>query len=458
MKKVVRIIVLSLIFLSLLFFAYRFPYSGDDWAFAASYGIDQLKSFFSDLNGRYLGNILAIIICRNNIVKTLFISLVIWMILYFGTKIIKKDNTFLIIILYILLLTVNAKTLAQGIIWSSGFCNYATSTLIVILLLYLYIKKPKLKGIKLYYLALGFIGSFFVENITIAIWLFALTINIVDFIKNKKINKDYIWLFIGSSLGSLGMFLNPSYLKVVDKTDTYRAFMINDFRITMFPYYFLNYVSIIFKIAVIFLVIIKNKKGIVNWFYGLAYIVASLNMMFYGKFVNTWFVYVLVIFYFLMAIAFWFINRNLLYKEQKGVLFLTLLVLLPLFFVYPVGARNFLTIYMLLNIFYLSIASKYINEYYCFIPALILLVAFYSYTFISYNKDFKKVISLRHQIVEKIKKGDKEIILNDKYYFEVKVHYPFADRGFIKSSFSELYHISDDWEMHFKGGMTTDFE
>lgn len=458
MKKAVRIIVLVSIFLSLLFFAYRFPYSGDDWAFAASYGINQLKSFFSDLNGRYLGNIFAIIICRNNIVKTIFISLVIWLILYFGTKIIKKDNTFLIIILYILLLTVNVKTFAQGIIWSSGFCNYATSTLIVILLLYLYLKKPHLKGIKFYYLALGFFGSFFVENITIAIWLFALTINILDFIKNKKINKDYKWLFIGSSLGALGMFLNPSYLKLVDKTDTYRAFMNSNYIVTMFPYYFLNYVSLVFKLIVVILVIIKNKKGVVNLFYGLSYVACSIGMIFYKSFAADWFTYVMVVFYFLIAIAFWFINRNLLQKEQKSILFLTLLILLPLFFVYPVGARNFLGIYMLLNIFYLSIFIKFINEYYFFVPALILLVVFYSNTFVKFNNDFKKIASLKQQIVEKVKKGDKEIVLNAKYFFNIKVHYPFPDYGFIKSGFSELYHLPDDWQMIFRAGIKKDIE
>ena len=50
---------------TIVFFAlfyYFLPFAGDDWAWGSDIGIERLKNGFDGYNGRYLGNILIIIV------------------------------------------------------------------------------------------------------------------------------------------------------------------------------------------------------------------------------------------------------------------------------------------------------------------------------------------------------------------------------------------------------------
>ena len=187
MKKRLCIITYILIIISLLLFTYQFPYSCDDWGWATSYGINQLLSKFSNLNGRYLGNILIILISRNNIIKTCFMSGIIFLILYFGTKILKKNNLNLVLVFYAIFLIMPWPIFSQAIIWSSGFCNYAVSTLIIILVIYIILKKAKIKWPFIVYTFIGYCGSLLVENVTIYILIISILINICFYFTKKEI-------------------------------------------------------------------------------------------------------------------------------------------------------------------------------------------------------------------------------------------------------------------------------
>ncbi|XVK01651.1 hypothetical protein NR806_07665 [Staphylococcus lugdunensis] len=57
------------------------PLSGDDWTWRTHVGMDRLKSFFYDYNGRYISNIIEIIFVRSSFIRvigmTIFSSLLI---------------------------------------------------------------------------------------------------------------------------------------------------------------------------------------------------------------------------------------------------------------------------------------------------------------------------------------------------------------------------------------------
>lgn len=75
-KKTIGISVF--LFLIFLFFVYLFPYSGDDWAWGSQVGLDRLLENFDNYNGRYVGNLLVMVLTRSKFINMVFtgISLV----------------------------------------------------------------------------------------------------------------------------------------------------------------------------------------------------------------------------------------------------------------------------------------------------------------------------------------------------------------------------------------------
>lgn len=65
------------LFLTLFLLCFLFPYTGDDWAWGIDLGIERMNSWFKDYNGRYLGNMIVIVLTRSNILKTLAMSVCI---------------------------------------------------------------------------------------------------------------------------------------------------------------------------------------------------------------------------------------------------------------------------------------------------------------------------------------------------------------------------------------------
>lgn len=445
MKKSVKILILALIFVSLLAFCYTFPYSGDDWAFATTYGNIQLKEFFKNLNGRYLGNILAIIISRNNIIKTIYMSIVIFLIIYFSTKLIKKDNTILMIIFYILFLTMNNSIFAQSIIWSSGFCNYATASLFMILILYFCLNKINFKYSVVIYFLLSFLGSLLVENMTLALFGFALIINIRNYFKTRKINYNYLALLLGSILGLLIMFLNPSYLKILNKADNYRSLEQTNLEKMMFPYLFFNPFLNLLKIITILFVVFK-KPSVRNIIIGSAFNIFIIILMFYEKLPN---ILIFVILYCIVGGLFLFVNRKIINKNLKIIFTLIVLTIIPLFFVNPIGARNFLPIYLLELIFYLSLISDYLIKFKFNYLIIFTAIIVYGFTYYIYNVDFKATEVVRNQLITKINEGQKEINVNLEVFEKNKVHYPLPYLKGDKVAFSEFYHTKKGWTINY---------
>ena len=83
-----------------------FPYSGDDWAWGSSIGLDRLSVFFKDYNGRYVGNLLVLVLTRLKIFDIIFMSFIILGIVYFCFKIInssKKSSILMTIFLFLVI-------------------------------------------------------------------------------------------------------------------------------------------------------------------------------------------------------------------------------------------------------------------------------------------------------------------------------------------------------------------
>ena len=218
-----------ILFIILFIISYMFPYAHDDWAWGSSIGIERLNSLFDGYNGRWLGNLSVLLLTRNRILKAFITSIVLTYIMVYIKKLINYENKNSIYLSILLMILMPVSIIAQSIAWVSGFTNYV----IVILFLLMYInfnkniftnKKVEIdnKFIVLF-LLLGFANSLFIEHITI--YNLLLSIFVVLFIKykDKKISIPNVSYLIGSLCGTILMFSNSAYHKVMNATDDYRT-------------------------------------------------------------------------------------------------------------------------------------------------------------------------------------------------------------------------------------------
>lgn len=82
MKKRVKIqwFVYALVFALFLYIGYKVPYCHDEWRWGTDARFQLMKRGFAGYNGRYLGNLLAVLITRSVMAKTLVIAVgVVWL-------------------------------------------------------------------------------------------------------------------------------------------------------------------------------------------------------------------------------------------------------------------------------------------------------------------------------------------------------------------------------------------
>lgn len=216
-----------IVFSIILVIAFMFPYTHDDWAWGSSLGIDRLTTLFRDYNGRYVGNLLVILLTRFRVLRALFISITLWLIIHFIKKILANNDMAKYIAILLCLLMPTA-IMAQSIAWTSGFTNYVIPIAIVFIVMYynidLFKDNVESKHINVIVsLILGFIASLFVEHMTIYNVLFAIALSIYAYIKNKKIDVSLLMYLIGSIAGAVLMFSNGAYGLILNSTDTYRT-------------------------------------------------------------------------------------------------------------------------------------------------------------------------------------------------------------------------------------------
>ena len=122
-----------------IYISRNIPYLSDDWNWGSG---DGLKQFFGmSVNSRICGNALALVLCRFPILKTLIIGISIWLYIYLCVKFVNlvcvnsANYIFSHLIISLLFFTINHELWLQTFGWVSGFCNYVTSSICLILYL-----------------------------------------------------------------------------------------------------------------------------------------------------------------------------------------------------------------------------------------------------------------------------------------------------------------------------------
>ena len=193
------------------------PYTGNDWAWGSSEGVERLKNFFIETDGNYLGNVIAMLLTRSKALKIVIEAISLTLLCLLPYFLLKSKNIFTV------LLSAMLTVFAPGEMFS-GFAAYTTgfSKLMPALLFnlfYIYTvrnlfgeREPNYKKYVAYILFFGsFFSSLCCEYFAIYNVLFALLMIVwcrVKFYDAKNVN---LFALLGSLLGTVCVFSNRSY-------------------------------------------------------------------------------------------------------------------------------------------------------------------------------------------------------------------------------------------------------
>lgn len=277
-------------FIAVLAICFLFPYSWDDWAWGSHTGIVRLHKWFDNYSGRYVGNLIVLVLTRSTIIRSLTCATCLAGIVYILGKLTKsgRSGAYLSIVCLVLMpLTV----FRESIVWTSGFSNFVPSILLT--LIYIYCirniydeEKPKYSiAVSIAFFILGIINTLIVEHLTLYNVLLSIYVIVYTFIRHRKVCLAHILYFVGCIAGTVYMFTNPVYnffvegnydaRKIETGTGVFKTAIETFFR-TIVPEGFLN--NLVLNVLLALAVLLLWKK-IKNQISKKAYVVGSFSVI-----------------------------------------------------------------------------------------------------------------------------------------------------------------------------------
>ena len=218
------------IWLFYLWVFYETPYEIDDWSWGIAEGWQALLT--GELNGRYLSNLLEVVVTRSSLLKTLLIGTLAALLPLLSTLLclqlndaerackvdLKQRELALPLFLFaaLLFLTLPVPVWRQTYGWIAGFSNFGFAGIILliyqgILMRALWFDKPTPKMVCVGVFLFGVGMQLVLENVTI----YALTISAVlvleEIIRTRKGNRLLLVLLFGNLIGAVLMFSGSIY-------------------------------------------------------------------------------------------------------------------------------------------------------------------------------------------------------------------------------------------------------
>ena len=379
-----RFVFYGIVFLFLLALCFLFPYSHDDWAWGSREGIERLSNGFYNYNGRWVGNLLVMLLTRSYLLRNIFTAATLTLIAYLIDKFNLVKNKTIQLITIFLLIGISHLILRQAVVWTSGFTNYVFSSLLILIFCYLnkdiFSNSEEKKNtifLSLFSLVLGFISALCVEHVTIYCVLLSIFVLVYRLIKYRKMSLHNLAYFIGTISGTILMFSNEAYHSIANNVDGYRTIspivnaINNYFDVIYKELCFNNYlVNLLLSFSLIFLLfksMSKNNKCKILKYLNIiilaGYPIYSLSskllgvsiFLNYTKYVNG----VLTIVYLLSV----FMSIIMSVKDKKDLFFILfnyfsiVLLTAPLLVVTPIGSRCFFPMYVFFIIIVCQLVS-----------------------------------------------------------------------------------------------------
>ena len=483
-KNKKNIAIIGITFLFLLFLCYLFPYTGDDWAWGSSIGIDRLQSFFEDYNGRYAGNLIVILLTRSNILKTIVMTIVIGGMAYLSYRIVNKEKISLFVLFNILFFAMSRTIFRQGVVWTAGFTNYAISTFLI--LIYLYILSKERNGKKLWAIitpificVLAFINALFAEHVTLYLVAIDLIILIYQGIKNRKLNKIVLAHLIGAIIGAIVMFSNGAYGIIANNEDGYRSMPVDGIAsifekisenfVTIYQELITNNILLVIVLTILLIGLIckylkensittkvKSILCILTMYligFTAYVVVSSINpswLILLKEKPTQYFEFIISVIYFICVLL---ISCICIKDKNKKIRIIFSWISISIlsaqmFIVQPIGGRCFLPMYVFFILIVLELYNYIIN---CkeiekllnivMITASIFIAIYYSSIFVYiHHIDIER----KNYLINETAKGSKEILLTHLPYEQyLWTATPFKDNDIWEDRIKLFYHIPE---------------
>lgn len=448
-QKKNKIIIFIVITTIVLILTSLFPYSGDDWAWGSSVGLERLRDGFEGYNGRYLGNIAVLLMTRSNIFRIITMTVVLMGIIIIIYRFTNKNNLTLVILTTMLIFAMPKEIFKQAVVWTSGFSNYVLSTILVLIYIYMIrsiFKKEYFeygnKNIIVAFL-LGISGTLFMENVTIYIVLLSLGVIIYTFLKFKKLYRFTITYAIGSIIGTIIMFSNSAYYNVATNSDNYRAVatsqesgmiqgMIEAYTNIIHRQLFLNNTILNLCLVAVLLMVVYKSKVIVKKKFALDFcLLGIIGYNFYSvikKISPEWqillrytkyFEGIISIIYFISLMGFILIYIKDKEKRDKLIFILVSILFLagPLLVVKPIGSRCFFITYIFFILLINELLDIVVINNICFNKGISIISCILAIHLISIYLYVFKIDCERIRFVEEqLKSNTKEIVLTELPY------------------------------------------
>lgn len=342
------------------------PYSHDEWAWGTQTGIDNLHRFFQGYNGRYFGDLISLVITRSVLIKAVFMSATLCLLVAALTHFIQALTTVRIrnlrgLILGLLFL-VPTGLFAQIYGWPAAYVNFVPPMIAIVWLLTIHLqqldkpmtlRKQIILGIGL---TLG--TQFFSENISIYMVILAIVLIIDQWLTHRNLRPFHGAMMLTSLVGVIVMLRNPAYSNAAANTDGYKkintgiGYLIHKIYAVMIPNMFTNYAFILLLIAVLvtFLLwqqnLLKQWQNLLSIWFVWAYPVYGLFLMNHMQVGSTGINGMLltaftIAYYIALMIVLWqALDR---YQRHAGIIALLSVGALsaPLLMADPIGPRSF---------------------------------------------------------------------------------------------------------------------
>lgn len=257
--------------------SFLFPYTGDDWAWGSQIGLDRLHTWFDNYSGRYVGNLIVLVLTRSNLLKSLAMTVALTGIIFLLERLIKEKWSFYVSI--VLLICLPKAILRQAVVWTAGFSNYVTSiffTLIYIVYIYwIFDEKPNRNKLRQRILpciplfVLGIINTLIVENVTLYNVVLGVAVIIYVLLRYRKVLIQHVCYFVGTICGTVYMFSNSVYHSISTNSDGYRSVakggiiaqaLKNYFDVIYKEYFMNNIVLNLFILCLCYIIYVNYKR------------------------------------------------------------------------------------------------------------------------------------------------------------------------------------------------------
>ncbi len=222
-------VLLLALFVLLTVLASRFPWSGDDWAWGSVEGVDRVRSFFADYNGRYGGNLVVYALTRAGRLTWVVVAASLVATLWLVVDLSGRRTPLRYAVALLLFLAMPQDIWRQGVVWVSGFTNYGLAALGLLV----YLARARtlwFAPVRRVPAALrvpaavvtAFVAALFIEHVTLYLVGASLLFVAVHLVARRSPSGEGLGWALGFLAGAAAMFSNGAYRRALDGSSTYQ--------------------------------------------------------------------------------------------------------------------------------------------------------------------------------------------------------------------------------------------